>query len=126
MTIESNNPDVIGLPDAYQTLPPFEKSLVQLASIIYEPVNRTIFVNCLRRARIAGPRGEWLTTASITPYILKLQEVELLDKDCRCPDELIELVSREAVSTGNYKGMAGAVQSEIPFSQYQSKWPQRC
>jgi len=126
MTIESNNPDVIGLPDAYQTLPPFEKSLVQLASIIYEPVNRTIFANCLRRARIAGPKGEWLTTTSITPYILKLQEVELLDKDCRCPDELIELVSREAVSTGNYKGMAGAVQSEIPFSQYQSKWPQRC
>ena len=126
MTIESNNRDAIGLPDAYQSLSAFEKSLVQLASIIYETVNRITFINCLRRARMAGPEGEWLTTASITPYIIKLQDAALLDKDCRCPDELVELVSREAFSMGSYEDMAATVQREIPFSQYQSKWPQRC
>jgi len=126
MITESNNPDEAGLPDAYQTLSPFEKSLVQLASIIYEPVSRIVFANCLRRARITGPKGEWLTSATLSPYIVKLQGLELLDKDCHCPDEFIEMVSREAVSSGNYRDMAEAVQGEIPFSQYQSKWPQRC
>ncbi len=126
MIIESNNSDEVGPPAAYQTLPPFEKSLVQLASIIYEPVNRITFANCLRRARITGPKGEWLTSVALSPYILKLQDLELLDKDCRCPEELIELASREAVSAGSYRGMAEAVQGEISFSQYQSKWPQRC
>jgi len=110
MIIESNNFDEVGPPAAYQTLPPFEKSLVQLASIIYEPVNRITFANCLRRARIMGPKGEWLTSAALSPYILKLQDLELLDKDCRCPEELIELASREAVSAGSYRGMAEAVQ----------------
>jgi superfamily II DNA or RNA helicase/predicted RNA-binding protein YlqC (UPF0109 family) len=126
MIRESDKPDQAGLPAAYQTLSSFEKSLVHLASIIYEPVNRITFANCLRRARITSPKGEWLTPGTLSPYILKLQNLELLDKDCRCPDELIELVSREAVSAGHYSGMAGAVQGEISFSQYQSKWPQRC
>ncbi|MDX2433092.1 MAG: DEAD/DEAH box helicase [Desulfobacterales bacterium] len=126
MITESNKPNEAGLPAAYQTLSLFEKSLVQLASIIYEPVNRTIFANCLRRARIISPQGEWLTSSTLSSYILKLQDLGLLDKDCRCPDEIIELLSREAVFAGNYRDMAGAVQGDIPFSQYQSKWPQRC
>ena len=57
MIIESDKPDQAGLPAAYQTLSSFEKSLVHLASIIYEPVNRITFANCLRRARITGPQG---------------------------------------------------------------------
>ena len=104
----------------------FEKFLLHLASIIYEPVNRITFVNCLRRARITGPRGEWLTLTTISPFIQRLQDVKLLNKDWRCPDSLVELVSRDAVAVGNFREMAEAVQGEIPFSQYQSKWPQRC
>jgi hypothetical protein len=126
MIIESNNSDETGFAAAYQTLSPFEKSLVQLASIIYEPGNRIVLANCLRRARLTGPEGEWLTSATLSPNIVKLQGLGLLDKDCRCPEEVIELASREAVFAGNYRGLAEAVQGEIPFSQYQSKWPQRC
>ncbi|MFC1837180.1 SNF2-related protein [Thermodesulfobacteriota bacterium] len=126
MINESNNTEDAAILAAYQTLPAFEKSLVQLASVIYEPVNRITFANCLRRARITGPNGEWLTSATLNTHIVKLQDLELLDKDCRCPEEIIEHASREVVSVDNYKVMAQAVQSEIPFSQYQSKWPQRC
>jgi SNF2 family DNA or RNA helicase len=126
MIIASNNSDKIGFAAAYQTLSPFEKSLVQLSSIIYEPANRIILANCLRRARITGPKGDWLTAATLGPSIIKLQDLGLLDKNCRCPEELAELASREAVAAGNYRVMAESVQGEIPFSQYQSKWPQRC
>ncbi len=111
---------------AYQTLVPFEQTLVQLASVIYEPVTRMTFANCLRRARITGTRGEWLTSATITPYLQNLQDLGLLNKQLCCPDEFIELASREAVASGSYAVMADAVQNEIPFSQYQGKWPQRC
>jgi len=126
MMIETELPRIHSLPSAYQTLSSFEKSLVQLASIIYEPVNRNIFINCVRRARISGPEGEVLTTATAGPFLQKLQDRGLLDKNCRCPEKFIELVSREAVAAGCYRDMAEAVQAEIPFSQYQSKWPQRC
>jgi len=126
MIIAADKPDSRSISTAYLDLSPFERSLLQLASIIYEPLNRITFANCLRRARIAGPQGEWLTAATISPFIQKLQNLELLDKDCRCPDGLVELVSRDAVAAGNFRDMADAVQAEIPFSQYQSKWPQRC
>ncbi len=126
MMIEAKQPSTGTIPAAYQTVSSFEKSLLHLASIIYEPVNRTVFVNCLRRARITGPNGEWLTSATISPFIQKLQDLELLDNDCRCPDGFVELASRDAVAAGTFRDMAEAVQGEIPFSQYQSKWPQRC
>ena len=127
MTSEkTNSHHETDLPAAYQILPPFEKSLIQLASIIYEPVNRIIFTNCLRRAQIAGPEGEWLTLAAVGPYLQKLQDSNLLLRDCRCPDEIIELATREAVAAGVFGNMVRAVQTEMPFSQYQSRLPQRC
>ena len=126
MIIEVKQPSTGTIPSAYQTLSPFERSLLYLASIIYEPVNRIIFANCLRRARLTGPEGEWLTSATLAPLLKKLQDLRLLTRDCRCPDELVELVSRDAVAAGNYRDMAQAVQDEIPFSLYQPKGPQRC
>ncbi|MGW8287718.1 MAG: hypothetical protein ACWGOD_05700, partial [Desulfobulbales bacterium] len=114
------------LPSTYQTLSSFEQSLLHLASIIYEPVNRITYANCVHRAGITGPKGEWFTVATLGPFIQKLQDLELLDKDCRCPDNLVELFTRDAVDSGDFEQLAEAVQSEIPFSQYQSKWPQRC
>jgi hypothetical protein len=126
MMIEKELKSTKSLPSTYQTLSPFEKSLLHLISIIYEPVNRITLVNCVRRAGITSPGEGWLTTAGINPFIKKFQDLELLDKDCRCPDILVELVSRDASAVGNFREMAEVVQAEIPFSQYQSKWPQRC
>ena len=126
MMSESNSLDESGLATAYQTLPSFDKSLIQLVSIIYEPVNRIILANCLRRAGIRGPKGEWLTSATLGPYIQRLQDRKLLTDDCCCPDELIERATRGAVTAGCFDSMARAVQGELPFSQYQSRWPQRC
>ena len=126
MMIEEKLQSIKSIPAAYQTLSSFEKSLLHLASIIYEPVSRAVFVNCLRRAGITGPAGEWLTAATLSPYIQRLQNAGLLDKDWCCPESLVELVSRAAVAAGDFREMSATVQAEISFSQYQSKWPLRC
>ena len=111
---------------AYHALSSFEKNLVQLTSIVYEPVSRITLVNCLRRAGIAGSEGEWFTASSISPVLKKLKDLELLDRDNRCSQEIVELASREAVANDLFRAMADAVQGELPFSQYQVKWPQKC
>ena len=126
MTREAKQQTTGTTPAAYQTLSSFERSLLHLASIIYEGVNRNTYANCLRRASITGLKGEWLTAATLGPFLQKLQDLELLDRDCRCPDGFVEQASRDAVAEGNYREMADAVQAEIPFSQYQPKGPQRC
>ncbi len=114
------------IPTAFQTLSSFERSLLHLASILYEAVNRATFASCLRRAGITGPRGEWLTPNSLAPFFQKLQDLELLDKNGRCPDDIVELVSRDALAAGSFGKMAEAVEAELPFSQYQPKGPNRC
>ena len=126
MTIEAKPPSTRTVPPAYQTIPPFERSLLHLASIIYDAANRMTLANCLRRARIKGPKGEWLTSATISPFLQKLQDLELLDKNGRCPESIAELASRDALAAGNFRELAEAVQHEIPFSQYQPKGVQRC
>ena len=126
MTIEANQPSTGTIPAAYQTISPFERSLLYLASIIYEAANRNTYANCLRRAKITGPRGEWFTAATIGPFLQKLKDLELLDSDWNCPDGIVELVSRDAAAAGSFRDMAEAVQDEIPFSQYHPKGVQRC
>lgn len=111
---------------SYHSLSSFEKSLLQLISIIYEPVNRAVLANCLRRAEISGPHGELPTAATIGPTVKRLQDLDLLARNGCCPDSLVEPICRDAVASGSFENLAAAVQAEIPFSQYQSKWPQRC
>jgi SNF2 family DNA or RNA helicase len=111
---------------AYGSLSPFEQTILQLLSIIYEPVNRTVILNCLRQAGIKGPKGHWLILPTLTPYLAKLKKIGLLDEHYRCHAALGEILSTEAVVQGTFKVMARAVQAELPLSGYYGNRPQRC
>ena len=60
---------------AYSSLSPFEQTVLQLLSVIHEPVNRTAILNCMRRAEIKGPKDHWLILPTITPYLTKLKKI---------------------------------------------------
>lgn len=110
----------------YKTLPPFEQTLLQLLSVVFEPVSKTAILNCLRRADIAGPKGQRLILSSLTPHLTTLQELGLLDQQYRCHEAVVELLSREAVRHGSYEAMVRAVQTELPVSYNYGKGIQRC
>jgi SNF2 family DNA or RNA helicase len=111
---------------AYNSLSPFEQTVLQLLSVLYEPVNRTAILNCMRRAKIKGPKDHWLILPTITPYLTKLKKMGLFDEEYRCHAALVEILSTEAVDNASFSIMARAVQDELPLSSYHGKREQRC
>ncbi|MEE4136439.1 MAG: DEAD/DEAH box helicase [Desulforhopalus sp.] len=112
--------------EQYQKLSHFEKALLQLLSIIYEPAHLTVVINCLRRLDLKNPRGNKPTAANLSHYFGKFEQLGLLTADRQCPEELVESLSKMAISEGRFNQFAEAVQSEAPVSYYYGKWSTRC
>jgi SNF2 family DNA or RNA helicase len=110
----------------YQKLTPFEKLLLQLLSVIYEPAHSTLVVNCLRKLDINNPRGNKPTVANLSHYFAKFEHLGLLTADQRCADEIVESLSKIAIRENNFARFAKIVQDEAPVSYYYGKWSTRC
>ncbi len=110
----------------YQELSLFEKSLLQLLSIFYEPVHASLVVNCLRRLQFKNPRGNRPTAITINHYFNKFEKLGLLNQERQCVTEVVEVLSKYAVAEGSFARYASAVRHEAPISYYHGKWSTRC
>ena len=110
----------------YRKLNSYEQTLLQLFSIIYEPAHTTLIVSCLRKLEIKSPRGNRPTAASINHYIEKFQAMGMLSDSRQCSPDLVEFISRTAISSGSFERLAQVVQTEAPVSYYYGKWATRC
>lgn len=110
----------------YDRLTPFEQTLLQFLSVIYEPAHNTLIVNCLRDLDIRSPRGNRPTAANLNHYFSKFQQVGLLTDNHQCPPSLVEPLSRMAVQNGNFHKFAEVIRKEAPVSYYYGKWTTRC
>ncbi|MDP3480810.1 MAG: hypothetical protein Q8R88_13645, partial [Desulfoprunum sp.] len=112
--------------EQYNKLSPFEQTLLQLLSIIYEPAHSTLLVNCLRKLELSNPRGNRPTSVNLNHYLLKFEQAGLTTPDRRCVPELVEILTRKALQEGNLALYAGIIQEEAPASYYYGKWSTRC
>ena len=119
-------PDTSEILENYRKLNSFEKTLLQLLSVIYEPAHTTLVVSCLRKLEIKGPRGNRPTTANINHYIGKFQSAGFLDDSRKCHPDIVELLSRKAVAENRFQYFADVVRKEAPVSYFYGKWTTRC
>ncbi len=110
----------------YDKLTPFEQTLLQFQSIVYEPAHTTLIVNCLRKLDIRSPRGNRPTAANLNHYFSKFQEVGLLTDERQCSPLLVEKLSRISVENGTFQTYAKVIRKEAPVSYYYGKWTTRC
>ena len=110
----------------FDRLGPFERTLLQILSIIYEPAHTTLVLNCLKRLDLKGPRSNRPTTTLVNHYIAKLEQAGFLTTNRQCYLDLVETISRKAVEEGTFGRFAMAVQKEAPASYYYGKWATRC
>ncbi len=110
----------------FESLDPFEKSLLRLISIIYEPVSITFLHHFIAKAEtlvqdIHSPAKEELQAT-----ILRLRQLELLDEQNRCVHPLVEHLTRQLLAEGVFPALAGLVEREAPVSYMYGKWTTRC
>lgn len=113
--------------DLFESLVPFEKSLLILISIIYEPVSITFLLHTLAKAESLVPDLKTPPKDELLAILLRLRQLQLLDEQNRCPQPLVEYVTRKSLVSGvTFSALAGLVEREAPVSYMYGKWSTRC
>ncbi|NET37097.1 MAG: DEAD/DEAH box helicase [Cyanothece sp. SIO1E1] len=112
------------LTEAYRKLPLLVQNIVQLFSVIYEPVSRTAFSGCFNRL---DPDAVQFTQKSIKPHIDYLLAANILVQTSgqgpRCHPLLMEVATRDALKAGRFEALAQAVQTALPIPTRREKGP---
>jgi hypothetical protein len=83
----------------YRRLSPFDRALLQLCSVIYEPIDLATLLNCLRRISPVLSEGDLAHMADIESHIHRLQALKLLNRGLQCCEVMVEVCSRDALNT---------------------------
>ncbi len=110
----------------YRKLSPFEQTLLQFLSVVYEPAHTTLIVNCLRKLELRGPRGNRPTAANLSHYFQKFQKLGLITNNQQCAPEIVEILSKYSVAEKTFAPFADVIRKEAPVSYYYGKWTTRC
>lgn len=107
----------------YRKLLPLEQTIVQLFSVIYEPISRTIAVSCLNHLGVRTRNEASFTAASVKPYIDRLIDLGVLVQNSgqgpQCHPLLKEVATRDIVQAGRFDAFANTVENVIPIP---SRW----
>ncbi len=111
---------------AFDSLTPFEKSLLRLISIIYEPVSITFLHHFLAKAESLVQDIHVPAKEELQATMLHLRQLNLLDEQNRCTHPLVEFLTRETLADGTFHSLAALVEREAPVSYMYGKWTTRC
>ncbi len=115
------------LAQAYYQLPPLDQKIVQLFSVIYEPINRTSFMACLNQIGIFDENNKPFVNKTLSRHIDGLLEAGLLVQESgqgpQCHPLLTEIATREAVQAGRFEILALAVEEKLPIRTHWQNGP---
>ena len=107
--------------ERYRQLSPVDRKIMQLFSVIYEPVNRAKFLTCVNQSGIRNNK-QVFTSTTLRPHLERLLEQGLLTQERtqgpKCHPLVAEVITRDAVKAGQFDVMAAVVQDNIPVSQW--------
>ncbi|MGJ5674326.1 MAG: DEAD/DEAH box helicase [Nostochopsis sp.] len=105
------------LAQAYCQLRPLEEKIVQLFSVIYEPINRTSFLDCFNYIGARDNNYKPFVNATLKPYIDGLLAAGFLvqsqGQGPQCHPLLVEIATRSAVKADCFEIMVKAVQDKL-------------
>jgi superfamily II DNA or RNA helicase len=105
----------------YQSLSVSEQKIVQLFSVIYEPVSRTAFLSCLNHTGTLDKREKLFVSSTLKVYLDRLLATQLLTQQSgqgpQCNPLLVEIATRDAVKTGQFETFVNAIERFLPVPQ---------
>jgi superfamily II DNA or RNA helicase len=107
--------EITHLLSQYEALAPEEQKLLQFISIVFEPASAATIISCFReftgRHDDESMPGE---ERSQSAALRKLQEQGLVTWRCQCNPLVVEIISRKALSAGNFARMARIIARNLP------------
>ena len=103
--------------DKIQALPPTERELLQLLSIIYTQVARTPLAQCMSKADIRIGYTKTIPIPALDSMLKRLVVDGLISDTkayVRCLPGIAEVLTREAIGAGRFEAMAEAVRLQFP------------
>jgi len=124
---EADTPIQTQLAKDYCQLPPLDQKIVQLFSVIYEPINRTSFMGCLNQIGALDENNKPFVNKTLSRHIDGLLAAGLLVQSSgqgpQCHPLLIEIATRDAVRTGRFEILAAAVEEKLPIRVHWQNGP---
>ncbi len=113
--------------EAYGELSPIDQAIVQLFSVIYEPVNRATFAACFSSLGFQDKRGYTFNASSLRPHLEHLLKNGVLIQDVnqgpQCHPLLVEIATRDLTRTGKFDRFVQAVRQTFPVRNQWSRGP---
>ncbi|PIE59545.1 MAG: helicase [Desulfobulbus propionicus] len=103
-----------------------EKVLLQLVSIIYEPVSKTFLTKCIARLADQLFPGKRPVKEEITEALNRLRSNGCLSSKNQCDPVVAEHLIRQAVREGRFAPFAALIEREAPVSYQYGKKNTRC
>ena len=104
--------------DRYHQLPPPEQELVQLLSVIYAPVAKNKFADCLSAYQRHRGQKRPVNQFEINAHLAQLTDQGLLVEEgghgFRCHPLMVEVATRDALRLEKFEAMVAAVQEKLP------------
>jgi SNF2 family DNA or RNA helicase len=108
------------LAQAYRQLPRLEQKIVQLFSVIYEPIARTSLMECFNQIGERDEKGRLFIAKTLKPYLDRLLEAGLLLQESgqglQCHPLLVEIATRDALREGSFENLVQVVEKNLPLS----------
>ncbi len=102
---------------AYQVLPELDKSILQIISVAYYPVQRTHLIKYLAALNIRN-NGKAFTIKSLNEFIHNFKKnnfVEGVGQGIRCQSLIVELIARELVEQQKFEQLNKVLQQTLPI-----------
>ncbi len=110
------------LTTSYRQLSDLERQMIQVFAIAYEPMNRSLFFDCLIQLGLKDIGDKHFTTASLKTYVDWFLQGNFLTQDRsqapQCNALLIDIAVRDAVRSGKFEDIVNAIEVKIPVRVY--------
>ncbi|MDR3567032.1 MAG: DEAD/DEAH box helicase [Syntrophobacteraceae bacterium] len=100
---------------AYESLPPVEQTVLQLCSVIFEPVVSSVLYKIFCKADLRLPGEKIGSQNGLELHLKRLRAYKLLNDRNQVPREIIETLTRRAVTAGlifNAGDLLAGIESE--------------
>ncbi len=106
----------------YRKLSALERQMIQVFAIAYEPINRSLYFDCLLQLGLKDKDNNHFNAASLKAYIDRFLKLHLLTQDRsqgpQCNPLLIDIAVRDAVQSGKFEKIVTVIELQIPVPSY--------